>query len=144
MPSLPRPARAALGGPALVSAEARRASARRAVLKVTLSAKPGQRVVRSPASEVWIEPTPFVDSVSGPRWIGDPFTGRDTRDMTYLDGPATTQVALLLADADVSRPLAVSGWVMARACDEEQNICTAGRIPFTATVPAFNGWHGAA
>lgn len=124
---------------ATVSARVHRVAPRRAVLEVTLAGRPGHRVVRSPVNEVWIERTSAVDSVAGPLWIGDPFTGQDASDITYLDGPASTQVDLLLSEVAARGAPRVSGWVEARACSEGESICKTGRIPFSVTVSSFEG-----
>lgn len=104
----------------------------RPAVAVKLEARPGFRLVRSPASEIRLT---SADGTTAEAELGDPFEGGDIEAVTYWEGPAEISIPAAADEAadGATEPVTLS--VHYRVCDDERGVCSSHE----ASVPVHRG-----
>ncbi|MGI9037849.1 MAG: hypothetical protein ACR2GQ_03205, partial [Gemmatimonadota bacterium] len=95
---------------------------------VRLEARPGFRLVRSPASEILLT---SAEGTTAEAELGDPFEGGDIDAVTYWGGPAEVSIPAAADGGDEPATLSVHY----RVCDDERGVCSSHEV----SVPVHPG-----
>lgn len=119
-----------------VTTSAIRLAPERAVLEVALEPGPGFLLVKSPPNEVRLEPAAGVTVPGGPALLGEPFTGKNSRDVRYYEGGAALRIPLGLAPELAGRPVELRGSAVFHVCDKRTKVCARQQTTFRQIVEA--------
>jgi thiol-disulfide isomerase/thioredoxin len=113
-----------------------RESPQTAAVEVSFRPRLGYLLVKSPPNEVRLGLEDGVTASPNPAFLGDPFTGADSRDVRYYDGPASLRIPLEIAPALAGRPLTVRGEIVYHVCDERTKVCARQETSFIQPIEA--------